>query len=165
MPKRPQLTPADFTIAELEAMLATKTESEKLEEQRDGLMKELAAVEKKIEKLAASLAAKKPGRKKKAAKKTATSRVAKKAGRKASPRAAKASKKKAVPAKGRVTVESVVVDLLTKAGEPMAFKDILATIQKKKLVKTKSKDFGNVLRRTLATSKAVKRVGRGVYDV
>lgn len=31
MPKRPQLTAADFTVAELEAMLAAKTESEKLE--------------------------------------------------------------------------------------------------------------------------------------
>jgi len=47
----------------------------------------------------------------------------------------------------------------------MAFKDILATIEKKKLVRTRSKNFANVLRRTLSTSKAVKRVGRGVYGV
>jgi hypothetical protein len=62
----------------------------------------------------------------------------------------------------RATVESVVVNLLKKRTKPMAFQDILSTIQKKKLVKTKSKDFANVLRRTLSTSGKVKRVGRGV---
>lgn len=47
----------------------------------------------------------------------------------------------------------------------MAFPDLLAKIQKDKLVATKSKNFANVLRRTLSTSKGVKRVGRGIYAV
>ena len=106
-------------------------------------------------------------------KKVAKKRVAKKTAK-----AAAATKKKRVnkkapakgpaktsPAKRRPTVESIVVDLLKAHGEPMAFKDILAVIEEKKLVKTKSKNFANVLRRTLSTSKAVKRVGRGVYSV
>ena len=42
---------------------------------------------------------------------------------------------------------------------------IVAAIQGQKLVKTKSKDFANVLRRVLSTSNKVKRVGRGVYSV
>lgn len=47
----------------------------------------------------------------------------------------------------------------------IAFPDLLARIQKDKLVKTKSKNFANVLRRTLATSRRVRRVGRGTYAV
>jgi hypothetical protein len=45
------------------------------------------------------------------------------------------------------------------------FRAIMANIKKGKLVKTKSKNFENVLRRTLSTSTTVKRVGRGVYEM
>jgi hypothetical protein len=55
--------------------------------------------------------------------------------------------------------------LIRENGEPMAFKAILANIKKGKLVKTKSEDFANVLRRTISGSKAFKRVARGVYAV
>lgn len=158
------VSPADFTVAELEAMLAAKTQGGELEARRDQLKKELAGVEKDLAALIARIGSGRSARKKRA-KKAVANRVARKAGRKVSVGSARTSKKKAAPVKGRVTVESVVIDLLIKAGEPMAIKDILETIQKKKLVKTKSKNFGNVLRRTLATSKAVKRVGRGVYAV
>jgi len=41
----------------------------------------------------------------------------------------------------------------------------MATIQKKKLIKTKSANFANVLRRTISTSEKIKRVGRGVYRI
>lgn len=88
----------------------------------------------------------KPGRKPKA-------RVAAKRGR---PAANKAP---------RATVESVVVALLKANKKPMAFPEIVATIQKKKLIKTKSANFANVLRRTISTSSKIKRVGRGVYRV
>ena len=45
----------------------------------------------------------------------------------------------------------------------MASRDILAMIKKGKLVRTKSQDFANVLRRVLSTSTKVKRVGQGFY--
>jgi hypothetical protein len=47
----------------------------------------------------------------------------------------------------------------------LEFKAIMAAIKKGKLVKTKSKNFENVLRRTLSTSTAVKRVARATYGV
>ncbi len=62
-------------------------------------------------------------------------------------------------------IQDVVVGLIRENGKPMAFQELLARITKGGLVKTKSKNFANVLRRTLSTSKAVKRVGRGVYAV
>ena len=43
--------------------------------------------------------------------------------------------------------------------------DILTTVTKKKLIKSKSADFANVLRRTVSISKKIKRVSRGVYKV
>ncbi len=92
----------------------------------------------------AAAAKAKPGRKPKA-------RVATKRGR---PAATKAP---------RTTVESVVITLLKANKKPMAFPEIMATIQKRKLVKTKSANFANVLRRTISTSGAIKRVSRGTY--
>ena len=173
MAKRTRVKPADFTVAQLKAMLAAKTRIDELEAQRGELRKSLDEVEKELASLLAGVTSGK-GRKKAAAKKTVSKRGAKKAAakrgtkkaaHKVAARSAKAAKKKAAPTKGRVTVESVVVDLLKKNGAPMSFKDILATIQKKKLVKTKSANFANVLRRTLSTSEVVKRAGRGVYRV
>jgi hypothetical protein len=75
------------------------------------------------------------------------------------PRARVAKKVKAP----RQTVESVVVALLKANKKPMAFPEIMATIQKKKLIKTKSANFANVLRRTISTSGTIKRVARGTY--
>ncbi len=143
-------TIADFTATELKNMLAAKKAIDKLAAQKAKIEKQLAKVEREIEKLLSSplpRLKKKPGRKKAAKKK-----IAKKAPRKA----------RTSPSR-RPTVELVVVDLLKANGSPMAFKDILATIQKKKLVKTKSKNFANVLRRTLSVSTAIKRAGRGIY--
>ena len=190
MAKRTRPNPADFTVAQLEAMLAAKAQIDELEAQRAGLMTELDKVDKALAKLlsgatssrkpARKKAAKKVARKKaakrgakKAAKKSGRGRAAKKVAKKAAKKAGrkKAAKKtakraaKAKAATGRPTIESVVVDLLTKKGEPMAFKDILAEIQKRKLIKSKAADFSNVLRRTLSTSERVKRVGRGVYGL
>ena len=47
----------------------------------------------------------------------------------------------------------------------MSFKDLHAAIVGGKLFATKSAKFDNVLRRTLSTSKKVKRVARGIYAV
>ncbi len=100
---------------------------------------------------------------KRAAKKT-TKKTAKKKTRRKAVRKAGRMKRAAAP-KVKKTLEWVVADLIRSEGKPLAFQDILATIQKKKLFQTKSKNFDNVLRRTLSTSKKVKRMGRGIYGV
>jgi hypothetical protein len=59
---------------------------------------------------------------------------------------------------GGASIESVVIDLLRANGAPMAFRDVLATIKKKKLVKTKVASFDGVLRQAMAKSSRIKRV-------
>ncbi len=130
-----------------------------------------------------------PAKKKVAKKKTAKKKTAKKATRKKTTTRKKVTKKKvakkkatkkkvakkktvAKKAAGRKTaagrgptVESVVIGLLKKAGKPVSFQDLLKTITEGKLVKSRSADFSNVLRRTLSTSEKVVRAGRGVYKL
>ena len=65
----------------------------------------------------------------------------------------------------RATLEDVVVSLIEKRGEPVPFQVLLSTIIGKKLFKTRSSNFDNVLRRTLSTSTRIKRVGRGIYGI
>jgi hypothetical protein len=64
---------------------------------------------------------------------------------------------------GGASVEAVVIDLLKANGAPMAFQDVLATIKKRKLVKTKAANFDAVLRQAMSKSLKIKRVGRGIY--
>ena len=63
------------------------------------------------------------------------------------------------------SLTDVIVKLIRTNGKPMQFKAIATAIKKGKLVKTKSKNFENVLRRTLSPSTAVKRVARVTYGV
>jgi len=93
---------------------------------------------------------------KKVTKKTATRKQAKTTVKKAS-----VGKK----ATGRVKLEDVVVKVIRAHGKPMTYKELIGVIVKKKLFTSKSSNFDNVLRRTLSTSKLVKRVGRGIYSV
>ena len=108
------------------------------------------------------------GRKKKAAKKKVAKKTARKAGRK---KVAKKIAKKtagrpvARAAAGRVRLEDVILAVLRKSKKPVTFKKLYATIVDGKLFATKSANFDNVLRRTLSTSDAVARVGRGLYAV
>lgn len=82
----------------------------------------------------------------------------------AKPGAKKAGKKVgAEMATATGSIESVVVDLLKANGAPMAVPEILATIKKKKLVKTKASNFDGVLRQAMSKSSKIKRVGRGIY--
>ena len=80
---------------------------------------------------------------------------------KPSPAAAKAGRGKGK----RATLEDVVYSLIEKRGKPVPFQELIGTITSKKLFKTKSSNFDNVLRRTLSTSTRIKRVGRGVYGI
>ena len=108
-------------------------------------------------------------KRKKAVRKVAR-KVVKKTTRKARKKVAKkktrkVAKKTRASAAGKMTLEDVVASLIKKNGKPLAFQTILKTIMRKKLVATKSKNFANVLRRTLSTSKRIKRKGRGIYGL
>lgn len=130
----------------------------------------------------------KVGRKKAVAKKVAAKKaVAKKATKKTAKKMTAAkrivSKKRAVTKKaaakkpvvkkpvvkgkaaGKATLESVVAGLIRANGGKMSVQDILAAIAKGKLVKSKSGNFANVLRRTLSTSTILVSAGRGLYKV
>jgi cell division septum initiation protein DivIVA len=174
----------ELSRADIESLLATKNEMETLELRRQELQKELADVEQRLGRLAdrtagsGKLSGARSSKKsmKKAAKKTAKKTVkktTKKATSKASKKTASEAGKAPAARRGRgratgsgnTTLEDVVVQVLTTNGEPMSFKDLLATITDRKLFKSRSKSFDNVLRRTLSTSKKVKRVGRGIYGL
>ncbi len=154
----------ELTLSELKSLLKVKEEMTKLEIQRDRLSKEIAAVDGRLEKLRSSISGKpgtgkKRGRPAKAKPRTATKKVRT---ARAKVGAAKRATPKATP---KATVESVAVELIRAAGQPMSFQDILNTIVSGKLITTKSKNFANVLRRTLSASAKFKRVGRGIYSV
>ena len=161
-PKR--ILASDLTIADLKRLLAAKEQIAPLEEKKAKLEGELAAVNAQLGKLGATgkPAAKrgrKPGRKPgRPAVKKAGRPVGKKVGRRVAKKTA--PKRPATPG-----IQDVVVTLIRANGKPMEFKAIMAAIKKGKLVKTKSKNFENVLRRTLSTSMAVKRVARATYGV
>lgn len=167
MAKTPRDLLNSLSAAELKRMIVTKQKVEKLETAQTSLLGKLAKVEKEIAKLLAGGAVKAP--RKKVAKKTAR----KKAGRKAAPKktvAKKAGKKpiRKAPRKragSGAKLEDVIIQVIKAAGKEMSFPDIKATIASKKLYKSKSKNFDNVLRRTISTAKGIKRVGRGVYAV
>ncbi|MDY0108846.1 MAG: hypothetical protein RBT60_02805 [Candidatus Krumholzibacteria bacterium] len=172
--------------ADLQNLLAAKVEIEELQERRAVLQKELGTIENALLRLlgkaagahgrgkkrkqvpAKSAKSAKPAKKKKAAKrklaKQAKKRVAKRpagTARKGKPSVTASGR----AAGGRITLEDVVVSVLKRHGEPLPFKVLLQTIVGGRLFKTRSANFENVLRRTLSTSKRVKRVGRGVYGL
>ncbi len=207
MPRKKSSLLNELSTADLKRLLAARERLDVLEDEKSGLVKKLAKVEKELGQLmnvapgAGAGAAKKVRRKKTAKKaaKKASRKVGKKAVRKkSSPKKTggarkapvkKAARKKVVRKKvvrkktaarkaagkkstagrsagaGRMKLEDVIVSVIRKNGAPIPFQDLKARILKGKLFKTKSGNFDNVLRRTLSTSKMVKRVGRGIYDV
>jgi hypothetical protein len=157
-----------LSTSDLKKLLNAKAEIEELESRRDSLQKELTAIEKKLARLVSGEAAPPVRRAKRRAKKAvAAGTSAQKTRTKA--RAKKAVRKQTKPAAAgrakRTTLEDVIVSVIREHGEPMPFKTLLDAIVKGKRFKTRSKDFGNVLRRTLSTSQRVKRKGRGVYGI
>lgn len=103
---------------------------------------------------------------KKATKKVTRKAPAKKVGRKAVKKPVrKAGGKKTGTGRSGVKLEDVVAALIKKARGPVAYKELYKAIVDGKLYATKSSNFDNVLRRTLSTSKIIKRVGRGVYGL
>ncbi len=119
---------------------------------KPGAKKPARKTAKKVAGEGGKTAAKKTAAKKTAAKKTARKAAKKGAGRRGS-------------SGGAGTLEDVIVRVLQEQGEPMSFKALLESIVMNKLFVSRSKNFDNVLRRTLSTSDRVKRVARGVYAV
>lgn len=173
-----------LSTSDLKRLLVARERIDVLEVEQSRLEKELARVEGELSRLmsgvgkpASGVRRKKAAKKKVAKKKTTKKKVTKKKAAKKKVVKKKVVKKKVAgkntvrrktvvkaPAKGRMKLEDVVVAVIRKNGGPVAFQDLKSTIVKGKLFKTKSGNFDNVLRRTLSTSKAVKRVGRGIYD-
>ena len=155
----------------------------------DELKRLVAGVEKPARSGAGKKAAKKTVRRKVTKKKITKKKVAKKKAASKKVAAGKAPAKKVVTRKkatGKKTakkaggktatstrraagnqpkLEDIVVEIIRKAGKPVSYTDIMAAITAGKLFTSKSKNFDNVLRRTLSTSKKVKRAGRGIYDL
>jgi hypothetical protein len=184
-----------LSVADIKGLLKVKEKIESLEARKMTLANELDGIDRELDKLAkqANRLGAAPGRrpakkakKKKATKKRAkrgakkTARVAKKTTRKkakaTSRRTTKKTAKKAPRKRGKVrraargrrgqpTLADVVADLIAHNGGPMAYKDILTAITEGKLFRSRSKNFDNVLRRTLSTSDRIRRVGRGVYGL
>lgn len=150
MPRAKTTPLSSLTIADLKALLAEK-EIEVLKERQVELEADLRRVERDLARLVKGVAVTKPAAPKRATAKPGTKKVRK-----------NAAAKKAT-AKPAATIETVVVDLLKANGAPMAVPEILATIKKQKLVKTKAANFAGVVRQTLSKSSKIKRVGRGVY--
>ena len=173
MPRTKSKSAPRLTATKRKQLASTQAQFKKLESRLAVLDKEYAAVQAATGQLVASLlkgaAAKAKAAAPKATKtqkvqvgvKAKTSKA--KPGRKPKVRVAAKRGRPAAPKAPRQTVESVVVALLKANKKPMAFPEIMATIRKKKLIKTKSANFANVLRRTISTSSKIKRVARGTY--
>jgi len=163
-----------LTAAQLKQMLAVKERADELAAAKKDLASQLAKVEKEIAQLlggAAAPAPKKKAAKKKAAKKSTGKKrgrppkaavEAKGSAKKPTKQTTKTATRTKAPAGARL--EDVVVQVIKAGGGKLAFPEILSTITSQKLYTSKSKNFDNVLRRTISTSKKVTRVSRGVYS-
>ena len=158
-----------LTVTDLRRLLAARERIDTLEKEKAQLIKALSVIENELARLMAKATAepgkKSPARKKVRRKTTGRKKTVRaKSGPKAAPKKAPAGRAAAL-AKGKIKLEDVVAGVISKKKGPVAFKDLYAAIVKGKLFKSKSSNFDNVLRRTLSTSKKIKRVGRGMYDV
>jgi hypothetical protein len=173
MPQKKSKPTTAPSASKRKQLATTKVQFKKLESRLAALDKEYAAVQAATGQLVAVLLKGAAAKAKATAPKTTRTpkvQVGRKAkaakakpGRKPKARVAAKRGRPAAPKAPRQTVESTVVALLKDNKKPMAFPEIMATIQKKKLIKTKSANFANVLRRTISTSGAIKRVSRGTY--
>lgn len=171
MAKKSSSVLTDLTTAELKRLLAARQRIDVLENEKTKLLKQLALIERELAKLVrgAKPAAGRPARRKTAKKKTSRRKTTKRKVVAKKTSARKTTRKKAAARKAvkkpvrkpRMTLEDVIVKVLGR--RKMAFKDLHAKIVEGKLFNSKSAKFDNVLRRTLSTSKKIKRVGRGIY--
>ncbi|MCB1151993.1 hypothetical protein KDK88_10600 [bacterium] len=134
----------ELSLDDLKRLLQVKEKMTVLEARRAKLAAELQDVDSELAQLRQGVTAKR--------------------GRPAKPKA-RAKATRAPRARKGGTVAGVVEELIRATGRAMSFKEIHDAVTKGKLVATRSKNFANVLRRTLSTSDAFVRVGRGVYGV
>ncbi len=148
----------DLSTGDLKRLLAARERIDVLEGEQQRLLAELGKVEKELAQLLAGdglISSRKAKANTRGRKRKST------LGTKGKARGNKGTSRKA---SGRVKLEDVIAEVLVKNGQAMNFKELYGTIVDGKLFKSKSKNFDNVLRRTLSTSKLVKRVARGVYE-
>ena len=136
----------ELSLDQLKALLKVKEEMTRLEDRRAKVTSELEGIDARLDELRRSIGGAPAGRRKAKAPRRAT-------------------RKKAAKKSSRTTVAGVVAEVIRAKGRAMTFTEIRTTIVKGKLIKTKSKNFDNVLRRTLSTAAELKRVARGVYGV
>ncbi len=164
MPRKMSSLLNDLSTTDLKRLLAARERIDVLEVEKARLVKELAKVENELGKLMDDAARPRAGTTRKVRRKSSPKKVARKkvAGTKSPVKKSPVLRSSGA---GKMKLEDVIVSVIRKNRSPIAFQDLKARIIKGKLFKTKSGNFDNVLRRTLSTSKAVKRVGRGIYDV
>jgi len=133
----------ELSLDDLKRLLLVKEKMTVLEGRRAKLAAELEDIDAELAELRRGVTGSRAGRR--TAKRTSTRKPS---------RARKAG-----------TVAGTVEELIRAAGRAMSFKEIHDTIVEGGLVATKSKNFANVLRRTLSTSDAFVRVDRGVYGI
>ena len=178
MPRNKSSLLNDLSTTDLKRLLAARERIDVLEGEKSRLVKELTRVERELAKLMSGAMGSGPRKKKAAKKKVARKKVSKKKVAKKKVSSKKTTRKKVVKksapkkvaaakprGKSKMKLEDVIVAVIKKNRSPIAFQDLKARIVEGKLFKTKSGNFDNVLRRTLSTSKMVKRVGRGIYGV
>lgn len=158
----------ELSTADLKQLLVARQRIDVLDKEKARLVKELAAIEKELAKLVSGVEkpARPAGRNKKTVRKIAKKAPRKKVSARKAAAPAKKKKVKKAPTKkiaAQPRLEDVVVAIIKKRGKPVSYQDIMARIKSGKLFKSKSSNFDNVLRRTLSTSKKVKRAGRGIY--
>jgi hypothetical protein len=146
----------NLSIPKIKGLMAARTPLARLEARKANLEAQISRIEADLEKLVRGFTLAptrkstrqtrgrqgRPGRQGKAARKAGAVKAA---------------------ARPRQTLQDVVVAVIRQSGGKMAFQDILATIQANKLYHSKSRNFANVLRRTVSISPRVKRAGRGIY--
>ncbi len=175
----------NLTAAEMKKLLIARERIDVLVAEKEKLTRDLNKIETELTRLLDSAGQSSPsgpkknktGLKKKSARKKITKKKTTK--KKVAPKATKKTVKKTKSKKGlslktraneikntgRPKLEDVVAKVIKANGGPMSYKELISLIVKKKLFVSKSSNFDNVLRRTLSTSKLIKRVGRGVYSV
>lgn len=153
MPKNLGSLARSLSMEEIKALLTMKEQLIEAEARRARLEEELKKIDGQIVKLVKKLSTRGP-------------RVG---GSSASRRPVR-GKRRTAPRTGRgrgrggKSLEQVIIDLIRSKGGKMMFPDIKSTIVRRKLFATRSKNFDNVLRRTISSSRRIKRVARATYS-
>jgi hypothetical protein len=167
MPKNLGSLARSLSVEEIKSLLVMKEQLIEAEARRATIEQELRKIDGEIVKLVKKLGASSPRRATSSRKPTTRRRRT---------RAAASTKRRTTRGKARAgaqsargrgrggkSLEQVIIDLIHSKGGKMLFPDIKSTIVRRKLFATRSKNFDNVLRRTISSSRKIKRVARATY--